>query len=498
MGGGLYDVERFTMTEIVRKLKKSENLREELITFKNSYKNGEFSLTDDDVKYIITLLKLSDPKSRKNAAQILGISGNSAACDALISAYENEETEYVKAAYLLALKEIGCEKQRDRLESLRSALTEKEVTEENRKHIDEQAQAFNELLGMIIGKHIFTGNDVPSEVLLITQRGLSQVTAECLNLPGVRILGIGVALKTDNISEVLKARTFKEILFPIPELKKVPDDPYKAAEMLAESSLKDFLDARHDNRLPWGYRLSIVSKMDDKRRAMFIKRFAGELQRHSKGNFVNTASDYELEIRLLESKDGDFTPLIKLFTIDDTRFSYRREVVAASIRPELAANLAKLSEDYLRTDAQVLDPFCGVGTMLIERYKFKEAHPLYGIEIYGEAIEKAKSNAEAAGVLINFVHRDYFEFEHNYKFDEIFTNMPFSTRPEDEQAIEEIYRKFFAYSKELLKKDAYVIVYVRNIEAARKYSVMNSFMLEKEMLISDKEDSYLCIYRNIE
>ena len=47
---------------------------------------------------------------RKNAAQILGISGNPAACDSLISAYENEETEYVKAAYLLALKEIGCER----------------------------------------------------------------------------------------------------------------------------------------------------------------------------------------------------------------------------------------------------------------------------------------------------------------------------------------------------------------------------------------------------
>ena len=40
-----------------------------------------------------------------------------------------------------------------------------------------------------------------------------------------------------------------------------------------------------------------------------------------------------------------------------------------------------LAKPYLKEDAAVLDPFCGVGTMLIERNKVLPARSLYGIDI---------------------------------------------------------------------------------------------------------------------
>ena len=56
---------------------------------------------------------------------------------------------------------------------------------------------------------------------------------------------------------------------------------------------------------------------------------------------------------------------------------------------EIKEELAKLAQPYLKANAQVLDPFCGVGTMLIERNKLAPANPMYGIDIFGEAIDKA-------------------------------------------------------------------------------------------------------------
>ena len=67
----------------------------------------------------------------------------------------------------------------------------------------------------------------------------------------------------------------------------------------------------------------------------------------------------------------------------------------------------------MKEDAQVLDPFCGVGTMLIERHKAVRANTSYGIDILEEAVLKARENAEAAKQVIHFVNRDFFEFTHD-------------------------------------------------------------------------------------
>ena len=107
---------------------------------------------------------------------------------------------------------------------------------------------------------------------------------------------------------------------------------------------------------------------------------------------------------------------------------HRKNAVAVSIHPATAAMLVALAEPYLKENAQILDPFCGVGTMLIERDIRVLAREKYGIDIFGEAIRGARENASYAGEKINFINRDYFDFTHAYLFDEIITNMPVRER----------------------------------------------------------------------
>lgn len=484
------------MTEQLKHIQQNENSRDSIIEYKNSLRAGEFKADSEDVGYLISLLGVPDAKSRKHVALTLGYIGDESAVTPLYEALEKEETEYVKSAYLTALKGINIDKIRTKLAELRNSLVSSnaDAAEENKKHYDEQMEAYNQLLGSPAVKHTFSGSEIPSEVILTTPKGLGQLTADGIFIRTKKVLSLGVCAKIDSLNDVKKIRTYKEILYIVPDMKKLSADPYKAAEEAAESSFRNFLCERHKEDAPWGYRINIISRMDDKKKSNYIKRFSGELERRSGGYFINQSSDYELELRLLENKERSFTALLKLFTVKDDRFSYRKEHVASSIRPELAANLMVLAADYLKSSVQVLDPFCGVGTMLIERYKYRKASPMFGVDTFGEAVEKAKKNASAADLEAYFINRDYFTFKHDYPFDEIITNMPFSLKAEDGDRIDEIYRKFFDYSRKLLKHGAAVIIYARNIESARNYSRKYGYLLQKEVLISEKENSYLCIY----
>ncbi len=483
------------MTDVITKISRDDNKRAALIELKNSIKDSDRHFDEEDIDYLISLLSHEDAKTRKNCAQILGMIKSQKALDPLCAALEKETTEYVKSSYLYAMKNINIEQIRERLNKLRKELSGTEVSDTNRKHVFEQMDAYNELLGAAVGIHTFTGKEVMNEVVLVTPKGLGQVTADAMVTSSKRVLSIGVSARISKLDEVSNIRTYKELYFLVPNMKKLPNDPYKAAEIAASGDLKAFLCGRHREKTPWGYRINIVSHMDDKKKSLFIKRFAGELYRLSNGFLINQPSNYEMEIKLLENKEGSFTTMIKLLTIEDRRFDYRSEFLPVSIRPELAANLVYLAADYLKSSVQVLDPFCGVGTMMIERYMYKKASPMYGIDSYGEAIEKAKINSTYAEVEAYYINRDYFDFKHDYLFDEIITNMPFSLKQEETGKIEQIYKDFFDYSRKLLKKGAVVIIYARNIDAARKYSQKYGYVLQKEQLIYEKEKSYLCIYR---
>lgn len=154
-----------------------------------------------------------------------------------------------------------------------------------------------------------------------------------------------------------------------------------------------------------------------------------------------------------------------------------------------------LAKPYLKENAQILDPCCGVGTMLIERDILVPAREKYGIDIFGDAIDMARENAALAGEKINFIHRDYFDFKHDYKFDEIVTNMPVKGKKAKED-MDSFYARFFEKSKSLLAEDGIIIMYSNEVGFVKTAAA--AAVLQADSGVYDPEKGFVLsvYYRN--
>jgi len=130
--------------------------------------------------------------------------------------------------------------------------------------------------------------------------------------------------------------------------------------------------------------------------------------------------------------------------------------------------------------------------MLIERDILVPAREKYGIDIFGDAIDMARENAALAGEKINFIHRDYFDFKHDYKFDEIVTNMPVKGKKAKED-MDAFYARFFEKSKSLLAEDGIIIMYSNEVGFVKKQLRLHPcYRLIQEYTVR-KKDSY-CLF----
>ena len=184
--------------------------------------------------------------------------------------------------------------------------------------------------------------------------------------------------------------------------------------------------------------------------------------------------------------------MLKLFTLKDRRFAYRKVSTAQSMAPVNAALVLRLAQSYLREGAQVLDPFCGTGTLLIERELILPSGTCYGIDTFGEAIEKARVNTGTIGH-INYINRNFFDFTHAYAFDELITELPQEgSRVEADAGGVSFEERFLHKAAELLAEDAIVVVVTRSSkameEAAREvrqegqdYRLLQKYLLNERL-----------------
>ena len=468
---------------------------------------------------LLELLEEEDPKVRKNVAMILGELEWMGAADALVTAYEREQTLFVKSTYLKALAYLDITAYQERFKTRMEELLSYTPAAEEKKHIDEEVRALSRLLEKAEEStdHTFTGFKNPHEMLLLTGHARTDVTLKEIGVLPADIRRktakhpLGVAVYTKDVRAMANLRTYRELLFPI-RLKQEAEQAEVLADEVWQSGIGDFLKECHKQGTPFRFRVEIRADMENDKRASFAKKFAIQLERVS-ASFVRTSltrivmekstdsedgnsyttGDYETEIRLIKKKDGSFAPFLKLYTIPMRRFSYRKNVVAASIHPSLAAMLVSLAKPYLKENAQILDPFCGVGTMLIERDIAQPAREKYGIDIFGPAIEGARENASLAGEKINFIHRDYFDFKHDYLFDEIITNMPVRGR-QSRGEMDALYASFFEKSKEILTPGGVMIFYSNEEGMVKKHLRLHSeYRLIQEFVISEKRHFSLYI-----
>lgn len=498
---------------IVDSILSGDNVRQNLSNLRQEIKDegklmNLIDLIEDESlsEKFIDLLKNDDAKTRKNAALLLGDIAMQESLMALYSAFCKEDKLFVKASYLQAMRELDYREVLPELKDILVKIETMDIAEENKKHIYEQTKILTELIVTIEGfkAHEFRGNKEESEIILLTNRDYQDITARQINSSNIKVIPAGLQLKTDRLDQIVTIRTYKELLFIVQGMKHCIMEPMAVAKQITSSDIIDFMEKRHKGKAPFYFRIDIKSKMELDKKSEFVRKLSMEIERGTNRQLINSPSHYEFEIRIIENKDGECNMLVKLNTLADNRFSYRKEHISASIRPVNAALLVELAKEYMAADAQVLDPFCGVGTMLIERQKVVKANTSYGIDIQDNAIEKAKINTEAEGQIIHFINKSYFDFEHQYLFDEIFTNMPFAAgRYKDgsisngygteEDNLYELYDKFFDKTKDHLKEDGRIIMYTHDREFVRELAPKYNYKIVKHFEILSKEKTDLFI-----
>lgn len=441
--------------------------------------------------FVLGLLAAEDAKTRKNAALLLGDLKYQNASDALYNAFVKENTLFVRSAYLDALSQMDVSGKLPEIKQRLAELSAQEVAEENRKHADEELRALRRIVIRYegIAKHKFDRKQQKNQVLLFCNKNGRETVRR---MTGGRVHPLGVLVETDDLIPLMQVRTYREMLFPLGGGMLVDPEPKKAADEVC-TLLIDLCEKYHKEEMPFYFRIECKAPMTLEQKSNFTKRVGAELERLSGGKLINSTSDYEVELRLIANREGRFFPCVKFYTLKDHRFRYRKNSISASIHPSQAALMMELAAPYLKEGAQVMDPFCGVGTMLIERDIRVPAGNMYGTDTFGEAIEKARENASLAGEEIHYIHRDFFDFHHDYLFDEIVTNMPVRGKMTKEE-LDRLYARFFDKATEILKKNAVIVMYTQETGFVKKQLRLHrEYMLLQEYCMQEKTGFSLLI-----
>ena len=505
------------MREQFFNIKQNREIRQNLIAMKAELKETQaaavlWELFAEEPEVLLTQLQSEDAKIRKHTALILGALGSESCRDALWDAYQRENQRFVRSAYLTGLQGCDCAGFLTDFRMREKELLSQERTPETEKHISEELEALHALIYQYEKPdgHRFTGWARPSEVILTTHRAYREVTADQIQKGTKKLLGAGVKVCDADLEELCTIRTWRELLFCL-ELPRVaclelPQGVGEAgtgtirketaAEQLLASNLLKLLEELHEGKAPYRFRIECKGTMTLEKRSAFTKKLASRLEAGTKGKLVNSTSDYEIELRLIETKQGGILPLLKLYTLSDKRFSYRKNSVAASIQPVHAALMMELASPYLKEEARVLDPFCGVGTMLLERNYRMHADTLYGVDLYGLAVAGARENAQIARVPAHYINKDFFSFTHEYLFDEIVTNLPVKGKTMTGHELDFLYGKFFDKAEQMVKPGGLLLLYSHDKAFVKKQLREHKSMnLLKEWLIGDKEGSWFFAVR---
>ncbi len=496
---------RGTMREVIsaaegKKAAEGENIniRKEAETVKNGM----------SPERITSLLKHEDPKVRKNIMllipELYGLQkvsdvdfsellGNE--CARIVwNAYQSEETLFVKSAYLKALSCLPCDEFKNEMHDLLVKMQSPDIPEEEQKHIRQERKVLEEILmdkGELVAKHLFTYPQTPKDVLLVTDEWCKEMTAAAAG-GSAKIVPRGVRFTVTpvNFKRVINIRTYKELLFYIPVRKGSVITPETAADVILSSKMKAYLEEMLGEG-PYPFRLDICLRTEGAT-AKIIKKISADLEEKSKGMFINVPGDYEIEIRLFEKKDGSYSLFLKPSILADTRFAYRKYTEATSMNPVTAASVIAVCEPYFRLDAQVIDPMAGVGTLLAERrIQGPKCGDMYALDTFGKAVEEGRSNTKAAKCDVNYINRNYFDFTHDYPFDELITELP-NLYGEVREEREKFYDLFFRKSEMVMGKNGMMFV-VSDEEGTMKKQIRihKNMTLVRQVVMDEKRSIYI-------
>lgn len=420
---------------------------------------------------LAALLEHSDPKVRKNVCGIIGELGDAAYLESLYRAYSSEDQLFVRYSYVLAIGNCGSASDAVRLRELLKDLLAKENESiedsslmANNKHINEEKLALTRAIDKLSPPdgHEFIGFENPVPMLLTVMNYQYQVTLKELEEKSIegRLVEDGILIHENDLDKVYSCRTFYELFYPLDECKDLEFDYKIIASAIIDANIVDFLNHCHDNdsNTPFRYRVEFKTSDFNRDRSDFVKNLSMELDELSCGNLKNSPSSYEVEVRIVE-RNNLCSVFLKLYSFKDNRFDYRKNEIATSINPVTAAIVIKSIEKYISPKAKVIDPFCGTGTMLIERSKLDEYETLTGVDIFRTAISAASINSKLANINLELIDQDILEYNASEPFDELITNMPFDNKSATHNKYADLYYEFINKIPSLVKTDGMVFIY---------------------------------------
>lgn len=420
---------------------------------------------------LAALLHHSDPKVRKNVCGIIGALGDPAYLESLYNAYASEDKLFVRYSYVLAIGNCGgaidAEKLRKILDDLitkEKACKDNESVITNNKHINEEKLALTRAIDKLSPpvRHTFKGFKNPVPMMLTAMNHQFKLALKELNEKSIegRLVDDGIIIHEKDLDKVYSCRTFYDLLYPLDKCKDLEFDYKVIASAIIDANIVDFLNQCHasDSNSPFGYRIEFKSDDYNRERSAFVKNLSRELDELSCSALKNSTSSYEIEIRIVE-KNNLCSVFLKLYSFKDNRFDYRKNNIATSINPVTAAIVIKSIEKWLKPSSKVIDPFCGTGTMLIERAKLKKFNTLTGVDIFGAAISSATINSNLANVNIELIYEDILEYSTLEPFDELITNMPFDNKSSTHNKYSDLYREFVNKIPSLVRSGGMAFVY---------------------------------------
>ena len=414
------------MVEIIKSILAGDNLRASLSDLRNKFKEDQLDRTRwdeilksadtkaaDVISAIMLALENDDAKTRKNAALLLGDYKEIIGFDEKVSGeitekiwetYMQDDTRFVKSSYIKALGKFDCLAYVENIQEEIKNLQAKELEEEEVKHTRELRVELSKIIEKYeserpvkVLKPIKKKHVILIEAEDYIRKDLARYVSEVLG-DKVSIVSRGVRAVTDNVMKISKLPIYREIWFLIRFRQGASSELDDLASSLADSELIPLLAEAYGKEKEYTFKIENTDDVLSKN----SKIVGMAIEEETKYRLKNVTLNPDIYLKINSKKDNEFAVYGRLPDLGRDRFDYMGENLPTSMSPVVAGQMNELISGYIRDDAQVIDPFCGTGALLIARCKRKNAQYAYGVDKYGEAIDIARNNAEAAGENIFF------------------------------------------------------------------------------------------------
>ncbi len=422
-----------------------------------------------------------DPKARKNASLLIGAipwEGEEAKefLEALVALYEKEDVLLVRPSIVAGIEGIlmgeglpgdwDDEKVGSVISKRLSQIDTQAMAVEEKKHILEEREVLDRIYHYLFdavrsGRLPMQSHESLAKrpcILLAKGGPLSLLIARTKEDQEVRQLSFGLQLKKPNKKLLHSLRFYDEKAYEIRS--EIPITSEQVGTALWESNLSTYLDIVYEEDADLGFRLILHENLDERKRAGLVRQYTQEIARAFSGRMHARKDAPEVILHLFHLKSGRYLCLCSFPDAEGDRFPYIRKDVPpmpSAISPKKAALFCEALREHFRRDVHVLDPFCGNGTLLIERGRTRSYRSAFGVETSSEAIEIGRAASEKAKMSINFYHRDFFHFDLERPIEELVTEFPnlYGRTPEEKA---EFAQQFFSSVKKCTKPQARLFI----------------------------------------